>query len=139
MGYYTGTGVVSSGGNAISVGGTLLYNGVKYLLLRALETTTVLPGVSRATAQAQKAKYNTYAPKFAATGDYPWVGACRVELQPQYAQIGDSNLFQLTVLRRRVDASIDGTNWVKMKATSPYYETYTESVLPSTIEPNYPS
>lgn len=101
MGYYTGSGVTSGGGSAVSLRSTgPAVGGAYYVYQRATSTVTTKNGVSLAAAQAAAGDMNmTY---------WQWPGgaveaACRgTRSTARYSQIGGSNLYALEVTDEKV-------------------------------------
>jgi hypothetical protein len=94
MGYYTGNGIVSSGGSTVSLMSTGPdVGGPYYVYNRTESTVTTKPGVSLTTAQAAHGDMNL--------DYYQWPGgavtpACRgTRSTASYSQINDSNLYVL--------------------------------------------
>lgn len=96
MGYYSGNGVTSGGGESPSLSRTgPSPQGAYYLYQRSKATTTTKNGVSLATAKAERGDINM--------NYWQWPGGlvepgCRgTKKSVQYSQIGDSNLYTLQV------------------------------------------
>ena len=97
MGYYTGNGQVSSGVKEKRLFGTLLYNGGQHVYQTCVATVTRKRGVSLATAQAAAPSATYSKGTFSQTGDYPWMGINGTVKKVVYAQMGDSDLYDLTI------------------------------------------
>lgn len=98
MGYYTGAGVVTGGGESIRPIKNLWWYGSHTLLQKTETLVTTKPGVSLHTAQAEHAT-SDLAPASDGSGDSSWVlyDVRGTRTTPHYSQIGGSNLYELTV------------------------------------------
>ena len=111
MGYYTGNGVTSSGGNTIQSLGVLVFNGVHNVWQRIVSVNTKQAGVSLATAQAEQSAVNLSHYVFSWANLYPWTQARGTRKNASYAQIGDSNLYELNITNETLSCSDNGTTW----------------------------
>lgn len=98
MGVYTGSGIVTGGGESIRPIKNLWWYGSHTLLQKSVVKTTTKPGVLLATALSEHASSNL-SPVADGTGDGAWVlyDVRGVRTSVNYSQIGDSNLYELTV------------------------------------------
>lgn len=113
MGYYNGSGVTSNGGENIRQFGSLVYGGVHIVMQKTVSTVTRKSGVSLQTAQAERCELTLHSAVFSWANIYPWVGCCGTQKDAAYSQIGDSNLYELTITNKTMTASGDGGGtWV---------------------------
>lgn len=101
MGYYNGNGVTSGGGSTASLTRTgPAIGGAYYVYQRVRSTVTRKSGVSLSTAQGESGDVNL--------GYWQWPGGliepgCKgTRKQVSYSQIGDSNLYDLTITNETV-------------------------------------
>lgn len=112
MGYYTGQGVVTGGGDSISIAQTFLIGTTINLFRRDITTVTLKSGVSLESAQNAASSIN------AENGDLHW-GAYTIPVpnrngtitSPSYSRIGDSNLYELTVEKDEFHHKLNNSNW----------------------------
>ena len=116
MGYYTGTGIVASGGSVPSSGGAFMlpkYGGRGFLKKMTKTTTTKYPGVSLSTAQNSTGVNNMVARaawESDSTGyfyDVVFPDCSGNSTGYQFSQIGDSNLYELIKTEAVVTVSVD--------------------------------
>ena len=116
MGYYTGSGIVSSGGSSPSSGGSYMlpkYGGRGFLKKMTKTTTTRYPGVSLTTASGSTGANNMVARaawESDSTGyfyDVIFPDCSGNTTAYQYSQIGDSNLYELVKTETQVSVTVD--------------------------------
>lgn len=113
MGFYNGNGITTSGGEIVSVFGTLVYNGAHIVLQKTVSEVTRKAGVSYQTATSEHASTTLYTKTFQWANSYPWVGCYGTKKEVSYSKISDSNLFELNITNSTMTASGDGgTTWV---------------------------
>ena len=113
MGYYNGNGVTSGGGENIRQFGSLVYGGAHIVMQKTVSTVTRKSGVSLQTAQAERSSLALRTWTFPWADIYPWVGCTGTQKDAAYTQIGDSNLYELTITNKTMTASGDGGgSWV---------------------------
>ena len=111
MGYYTGNGVTSGGGNSIQSLGVLVFNGVHNVWQRIVSVNTKKAGVSLETAKAEQSTVNLTHHIFSWANLYPWTQAKGTRKNATYNQIGDSNLYELNITNETLSCSDNGTTW----------------------------
>lgn len=111
MGYYTGPGVTSGGGNTIQSLGVLVFNGVHNVFQRIVSVNTRKSGVSLADAKAETSSVNLSHHIFSWANLYPWTQAKGTRKNATYSQIGDSNLYDLNITNETLSCSDNGTTW----------------------------
>lgn len=116
MGYYTGDGIVTSGGSTPSSGGSYSlprYGGRGFLKKMTRTTVRKFPGVSLDTAQGKTGTNNMVA---RAAWESDTNGYFYDVIFPdcsgsttgyQYSQIGDSNLYELVKTETTVSVTVD--------------------------------
>lgn len=113
MGYYSGSGVTSGGGENIRQFGSLVYGGAHIVMQKTVETVTRIAGVSLSAAQAERSSLTLHTHTFSWANIYPWVGCTGTQKDVTYQQIGDSNLYELNINNKTMTASGDGGySWV---------------------------
>lgn len=111
MGYYTGNGVTSGGGNTIQSLGVLVFNGVHNVWQRIVSVNTKKSGVSEATAKAEQSSVNLTHHIFSWANLYPWTQAKGSRKNASYSQIGDSHLYELNITNETLSCSDNGSTW----------------------------
>lgn len=113
MGYYTGSGVTTGGGESTRQFGSLVYGGAHIVMQKTVSTVTKRSGVSLETAKAEKSSLSLATKTFSWANIYPWVGCCGTSKDVSYSQIEGSNLYELTINNKTMTASGDGgSTWV---------------------------
>jgi len=113
MGYYNGSGMTTSGGEIVSVFGTLVYGGAHIVLQKTVSNVTRKAGVSYQTAIAEQASTTLNSHTFGWANNYWWVGCSGSKKEVSYSRISDSNLFELNITESTMTASGDGgTTWI---------------------------
>lgn len=116
MGYYTGTGIVASGGSVPSSGGAFMlpkYGGRGFLKKTTTTTVTKFPGVSLATAQGNTGVNNMVARaawESDSTGyfyDVVFPDCSGNSTSYTYTQISDSNLYEVIKTETTVTVAVD--------------------------------
>ena len=114
MGYYTGNGVVVSGGQSTSVFFHFAWNGAHNVLQKCVSETKKLSGVSLQRAQGTSCS-NSLATKQLFNNARTlncWSANCSgVKEDANYSQIGESNLYELTVVKNTFTAKLDDGEW----------------------------
>ena len=106
MGYYTGNGVVASGGESTNTLKTLYWYRAYAIRQRVTSSTVRKSGVSLATAQASHDTCKL-TPVSGGSGDLAWIiYAEGTRSTVSYSQIGDSNLYELNETTETIVASI---------------------------------
>ena len=123
MGYYKGKGVTSGGGESIaSIGSYVFPNGTHTVSQLTVSTVTRLSGVSLATAKKAHAESNmsaihdwyqisstTGGITFYKEVNFPNAKGTRKTIS--YSQIGDSNLYELSITDETLKARLDNNGW----------------------------
>ena len=108
MGYYTGSGVISGGGEKHSTLRTfaILGGGSFKVVQKNVYSTTRKSGVSLATAQTAHSSENLTNVN-GGSGMYAWIvfDANGTRTTPTYSKIGDSNLYELNILNETLSSS----------------------------------
>ena len=112
MGYYSGTGVTSGGGEDVSIAQTLLVGTTLNVFRKDIVTTNRKSGVSLANAQGAHCSIST------SNGDLTW-GSWAVPMpnrsgtivKTSYSQIGDSNLYELVTETDEFHHKLNSSNW----------------------------
>jgi len=113
MGYYSENGVTSGGGEQTNQFGSLVYGGAHIVMQKTVSTVTRKSGVSLNTAQKEHSTLSLATKTFSWANIYPWVGCCGTKKDVSYAQISDSNLYELNITNITMTASGDGgSTWV---------------------------
>lgn len=116
MGYYSGSGIVSSGGSTPSSGGSYAlpkYGNRGFLKKMTKTTVTRYPGVSLATAQGSLGSNNMIARaawEADSSGyfyDVIFPDCSGSSTGYSYSQIGDSNLYELVKTETQVSVAVD--------------------------------
>lgn len=109
MGYYTGSGVITGGGESTSTLKSLYWYGVHCIRQKIVTSTVRKAGVSLATAQGTHDVCNL-TPVSGGTGDLAWIiyDAEGTRKTVSYSQIGDSNLYELNETNETLTASEAG-------------------------------
>ena len=105
MGFYTGDGVVTAGGESYNTLKNFYYFAAFSVLQKCRSTTTVKHGVSLQTAQAETASSNLQPVATANNTDAIVWNANGTRKSVSYSQIGDSNLYDLTIVEETFTAS----------------------------------
>ena len=105
MGYYTGSGITTGGGESTRLLKSFYEWGSFAIRQKSVTSTLRKPGVSLATAQAQHATDDLTAVK-GGHGTLAWIifDAEGTRTLVSYAQIGDSNLYDLNVTTETLTA-----------------------------------
>lgn len=105
MGYATSNGVIQSGGETTRLLKSFTEGGVWGVRQKSVTTSTHRSGVSLATCQSYHASDNLTSVA-GGSGAYEWVviDAEGTRTYVQYSQIGDSNLYDLTVTTEKLNA-----------------------------------
>lgn len=113
MGYYSGNGIVTGGGESIRPIKNLWWYGAHSLLQKAISSTLSKPGVSLSTAQGEHASSNLL-PVADGSGNLAWVlyDVRGTRTSVSYSQIGGSNLYELNVTTETLSVKYAGGNTV---------------------------
>ena len=105
MGYYTGNGVVTGGGESSRQLKSFYEWGAYAVRQKSVTQTTVKPGVSLATAKEEHSVDNLTAVS-GGSGDLAWIifDAEGTRKIVSYSQISDSNLYQLDITTETLTA-----------------------------------
>lgn len=113
MGYYTGSGVVTGGGSAVSVHEQFIWFGAHNIYQLATSVVTVRNGVSLATAQSERGSCDMSPHRFTWGSNFKWSMNCKgTSRSVSYTQLGGSNLYALTVTDSTMQAKLDDQGWV---------------------------
>lgn len=112
MGYYQGQGVVVSGGEQISLFGSLVYNGAHVVYQKTVSTVTRSAGVSLNEAKNKHSSCTLKTSTFPFANIYPFVGCRGRRTDVSYSQIADSNLYDLNVTNSEMSAKGDNGDWI---------------------------
>ena len=108
MGYYTGKGVISGGGEKHTTLRTfgILGGGSFKVIQKNVYSTTRKSGVSLETAQGNHSSENLTNIN-GGTGTLTWIvfDANGTRSTPSYSQIGDSNLYELNILNETLSST----------------------------------
>ena len=108
MGYYTGNGVISGGGEKHSTLRTfaILGGGSFKVVQKNVYSTTRMAGVSLAKAQEEHSSENLTNIN-GGSGSLAWIvfDANGTRSTPTYSKIGDSNLYELNVLNETLSST----------------------------------
>lgn len=107
MGYYTGNGVITGGGESTNTLKTLYWYRAYAIRQRVTSQTIRRSGVSLAAAQAAHDTCNL-TPVSGGSGDLGWViyDAEGTRSTVSYSQVGDSNLYELNETTETIVASV---------------------------------
>ena len=113
MGYYTGSGVTSSGGESVSIAETFVFYGAHNVYQNTVSTVTRKSGVSLGTAQNEHSTINMNVNQFTWGSASHWTpNAYGTRKDVSYSQIGDSNLYDLIVTNSTIKCKMDNGEWV---------------------------
>ena len=117
MGYYTGSGVRSGGGSTVGVYEHFIWYGSHNVYQQHTETTTRKSGVSLDTAASDVSSISMtdYRFTWSSGNASAWYNSCNCKgttKNVKYSQIGDSNLYEMTIEIDTVKAKLDNGNWV---------------------------
>ncbi len=113
MGYYTGNGVTTAGGSSVALHEHFIWYGGHNVYQQTKATTTTKRGVSLATAKAEESDINMETYQFHWGGNWHWSPNCKgTRKQASYSQIGDSNLYELSITNETIRAKLDNGGWV---------------------------
>lgn len=111
MGYYTGNGVVSGGGESYSVlrSFAILGGGSFKVSQKNVFVNRRKSGVSLQQAQAEHESHDLHA-VYGGSGSLAWIvfDAKGTRKTPTYSQIGDSNLYELNISEETLTAYFEG-------------------------------
>ena len=113
MGYYTGNGVTSAGGESVNVFQSMWWYGYHTAYQKKITTVNRKPGVSLSTAQAAHASISMSNHTFP---DGPYVtrnyyGCKGSQVNVSYSQIGESNLYELVTTTDTIQVKEDNGDW----------------------------
>ena len=113
MGYYTGSGVTTSGGESVNVIGEFWYWGMHYdIYQKRVKTMTRLPGVSLSSAKGHHGECNLQTKQLFSGNVYAWQSHCSGTVKEvSYSQIGDSNLYEVVITEEQVQAKLADGGW----------------------------
>ena len=115
MGYYTGNGVTSGGGESVNVIGEFWWWGAHYdIYQKHVKTVTRLPGVSLSTAQSKHGECNLQSKRiYNASGNISsWQSNCSGTVKEvSYSQIGASNLYEVVITEDQRQAKLADGGW----------------------------
>ena len=113
MGYYSGDGIVTGGGEAIHPIKNLWWYGAHTLIQKTVSTTLSKPGVSLSMAQNEHAESNLL-PVADGSGNLAWVlyDVRGTRTAVNYSQIGGSNLYELTITTENLKVKYASGNTV---------------------------
>ncbi|MBR4651816.1 MAG: hypothetical protein IKO72_00515 [Kiritimatiellae bacterium] len=112
MGYYTGSGKVTAGGESISVFQRYIWNGTHVCYQRKASTSTRKSGVSLSTAQNEQSSLSVEDITFyIGSAWYSAPGAKGREKSVSYSQIDGSNLYELNIEETVTSAKLDNGAW----------------------------
>lgn len=111
MGYYTGNGVVSGGGENYSVLRTfaILGGGSFKVSQKNVFVNRRMSGVSLQQAQEKHESHDLHS-VYGGTGSLAWIvfDANGTKMIPSYSQIGESNLYELNITEETLTAYLEG-------------------------------
>ena len=111
MGYYNGNGVVAGGGESYQTLRTfaILGGGSFKVSQKTVYETRRKSGVSLEQAKAEHESHDLHA-IYGGTGAFAWIvfDANGTRKTPAYTQIGDSNLYELTITDETLTANFEG-------------------------------
>lgn len=112
MGYYTGIGVETSGGETVSLKEQIIWYGTHNIYQKTRTTTQEKKGVSLATAKAENAD-SEMSNQTWASGTIAIVSTnCKgTNKSVSYQQIGNSNLYTLQIITQTIKVK-DGFGWL---------------------------
>lgn len=113
MGYYTGAGVTSGGGSTVSTLESRFWYGFHTVFQQKTTVVTRKPGVSLQTAKAEQSSINMQNYSFSSNGGTRNYFNCKgSQVNVSYSQIGDSNLYELTITSDTIKVKEDNGAWV---------------------------
>lgn len=114
MGYYTGAGVTSGGGSTVGVFEHFVWFGAHNVYQKTTSVTTRKSGVSLNVAKSVDSECNMSMNRFTwGNGCFHYSMNCRgSQRQVHYSQMGDSNLYEMTIEDQRIKAKLDDGGWV---------------------------
>ena len=119
MGYYTGSGVVTSGGSNVSTKETVYWYGEHCIFQRKTTTVTTKNGVSLSTAQGTQGSISLSNQTFKSpSNSNVWFisrGCKGTTVNVSYSRISDSNLYAMTTTSTKTEVQDQGgwtpTGW----------------------------
>jgi len=114
MGYYSGSGVTTGGGETIRLFGSWAQNGdasVHNVYQKTISTVTTKRGVQLSTAQAETSSLSLSHKTFSWASLVPWIGCKGTAKNVSYSQISDSNLYELVITNETYRVSDGTTAW----------------------------
>ena len=111
MGYYTGKGVETSGGETVSLKEQIIWFGAHNIYQKTRTTTQVKKGVALATAKAENADSNMSNQTWSSGTASFWSTNCKgTSKSVSYQQIDNSNLYTLQIITQTIMVK-DGLGW----------------------------
>lgn len=113
MGYYTGAGVTSGGGSTVGVFEQFVWFGAHNVYQKTTSTVTRKSGVSLSTAKSMESECNMSSYQFTWGASWHWSLNCKGnQRNVHYSQMGDTNLYEMTIENDSIQARLDNGNWV---------------------------
>jgi len=113
MGYYSGNGVTSGGGSNCAPFQTYMWGGFHTVYQRTTSTVTRKSGVSLEVAQNEVGSCNLSSNTFYIGSSWYNSFNCKgTRKNVSYSQIGDTNLYELTITNETIQAKMDNGSWV---------------------------